>query len=354
MISYFLGANSPHGFYSLYDELIDRSDAAAVYILKGGPGCGKSTLLKKVGAAAQEAGYPVEYIRCSGDPDSMDGIVLPAQKTAIVDGTAPHVVEPQLPGAVDHYIDLGLCYDGTSLAGLRGELTEAMKGYKTCYDRAYRCLAAACDTDAACRSILVSKALNEKISKRVKGIISRELHPAGKESGRVTRRFLSAVSCKGLVCQWETIQEQCRKLYVLEDSHAFAHLFLLPLMTAASAAGYNVIACSSPMAPERLEHLLIPDLALAFVSSTPSLPYPGKAHRHIRLDAMPDADLLRQNRQRLRFSRKISAALVQESVHCLEEAKLMHDKLEALYNPHVDFDRVHAIADELIESLGLK
>ena len=43
-IAYFLGANSPAGFYSLYSELIQPEQAQAVYILKGGPGCGKSTL----------------------------------------------------------------------------------------------------------------------------------------------------------------------------------------------------------------------------------------------------------------------------------------------------------------------
>ena len=43
-IRYFLGANSPNGFYSLYDQLIDLESAQAVYLLKGGPGCGKSIL----------------------------------------------------------------------------------------------------------------------------------------------------------------------------------------------------------------------------------------------------------------------------------------------------------------------
>ena len=100
-VRYFLGANSPAGFYSLYDQLIDPAEADAVFILKGGPGCGKSTLMKRVAAAAEERGLQVEYIRCSGDPDSLDGVVipqlnsldailLPEKKTAIVDGTAPH------------------------------------------------------------------------------------------------------------------------------------------------------------------------------------------------------------------------------------------------------------------------
>ena len=49
-IEFFLGANSPSGFYSLYDHLLPPETASAIYILKGGPGCGKSTLMRKVAA----------------------------------------------------------------------------------------------------------------------------------------------------------------------------------------------------------------------------------------------------------------------------------------------------------------
>ncbi len=91
-IQYFLGANSPTGFYSLYDHLLPPERARAIYILKGGPGCGKSTLMGKVGAWAQEAGMEPEYILCSGDPDSLDAVVLPERGAAIVDGTAPQGV----------------------------------------------------------------------------------------------------------------------------------------------------------------------------------------------------------------------------------------------------------------------
>ena len=38
---------------------------------------------------AQEAGLETEYILCSGDPDSLDAVILPGIPAAIVDGTAP-------------------------------------------------------------------------------------------------------------------------------------------------------------------------------------------------------------------------------------------------------------------------
>lgn len=93
-IQYFLGANSPRGFYSLYDQLIPIETAKAVYILKGGAGCGKSTLMRQVAQTARQAGLSVEYILCSGDPASLDAVILPTLGVALVDGTAPHAAAP--------------------------------------------------------------------------------------------------------------------------------------------------------------------------------------------------------------------------------------------------------------------
>ena len=89
-IQYFLGANAPTGFYSLYSELIQPETARAVYILKGGPGCGKSTLMRQIAARMEREGLDTEYILCSGDPDSLDALLLPQLGVALVDGTAPH------------------------------------------------------------------------------------------------------------------------------------------------------------------------------------------------------------------------------------------------------------------------
>ena len=93
-IRYFLGANSAQGFYSLYPQWFDQREIQAYYILKGGAGCGKSTLMKHIGEKMEEAGCLVEYIPCSGDPDSLDGIRLPERGIAIVDGTAPQGTVP--------------------------------------------------------------------------------------------------------------------------------------------------------------------------------------------------------------------------------------------------------------------
>lgn len=91
---FFLGANSGRGFQSLFPQFCAPEQYHDLLVLKGGPGAGKSTMMKTIGAAMEEEGEAVEYLYCSGDPTSLDGVHFPRLRTAIVDGTAPHGTAP--------------------------------------------------------------------------------------------------------------------------------------------------------------------------------------------------------------------------------------------------------------------
>ena len=352
-VEYFLGANSPSGFYSLYDQLLPPERARRIYILKGGPGCGKSTLMRRVAQSMEESGIGVERILCSGDPGSLDGVVIPTLETALVDGTAPHVVEPKYPGAVERYVNLGDCYDSEALQSLRHEIMTCMKGYKGCYQRAYRCLGAAAEIGKDARATLLTETLEQRLAKRAKGILAREIKAKpGEESGKVKQRFLNAVTHRGVIALYHTVQTQCEKVYELVDRWGLAHELLTHLLSGLVRGGYDVVVCPDPMSPKHLAHILVPELSLAFVSSTPEHPYPDTPYRRIKLDTLVEEELLHANRTRLKFARKVSAALVEEGVDSLAQAKAMHDDLEGIYNPHVDFERVEEIAREITAEIA--
>lgn len=346
-VEYFLGANAPSGFYSLYSQLLPLPHAQSIYLLKGGPGCGKSTFLRQVARAAEQNSLRVEYILCSGDPDSLDAIVIPSLRVALADATAPHVLEPNCPGAVDCYVDLGQCYDRSALKKLRFEIHAATDGYKQCYQRAYRCLNAAGTLCEDIRGTVLTDTAQQWLTRRARSVLHRELRAHRRERiGQVKQRFLNAVTHKGYLSLYDTALAQCPTVYELQDNYGLSHELLLPLLTGAVELGLDVVACPDPMAPDRLLHLLIPETGTAFLSSTPSAVFPDTPKRRIRLDSGCDTSLLRLNRTRLRFAKKVSASLIDEAVSSLAQAKSMHDELEAIYNPYVDFDRVSRLAAE--------
>ena len=88
-LRWFLGANTPTGLNSLYESFRRDEALERCWLLKGGPGCGKSTIMTRVAERAERAGLGVEYIHCSGDPDSLDGMYVPERRFAIFVATAP-------------------------------------------------------------------------------------------------------------------------------------------------------------------------------------------------------------------------------------------------------------------------
>ena len=340
---YFLGANSPSGFYSLYGGFVNTMQKDTLYIIKGGPGCGKSSFMKRVAEGLSKNGSSVEYIRCSGDPDSIDGVYFPELHLAYVDGTAPHIIEPRFPGAAERYLNLGVYYDAAALSRMRDDIAAAFIAYKKLYARAYSLISA---SDAATSGMylpLITDAVSAKAVSRAQGIVSREIRGTGR-GGSVKKRFLSALTCRGRITLFETADALCERICTIDNEYGLAPVFLSPIADAAAAKGFDTVVCPDPMHPDRLSHVFIPELSLGFVSQTPGEKYSGSPYRHIRLDALIDAETERAIRPRLRTCTKLAAGLEKEAVSALAEAKTLHDELERIYNPHVDFDGVYALA----------
>ena len=266
-------------------------------------------------------------------------------------GTAPHVVEPKCPGAVERYIDLSGNYDRTGLQSLKQNILNTTSEYQGHYKRVYRCLGAAGELRRDMNELLDTEAVQRRLAKRAAGIISRELKQPGQGGGEPIQRFISAVTHRGAVTLWETVEAQANRVYELADSYGLAHHLLAPILSAALAQGHRVIACPDPMAPDRVAHLIFPGLSLAFVTSTAEEPWPHHAYRRLRLDAMADSDVYRAAKPRLRFTRRVAAALLEEGIAGLAQAKDAHDRLERLYNPYVNFDGVNQAADMLADEI---
>ena len=135
---YFAAANSYEGFKSNFDRIFSPLILKKLFILKGGPGTGKSTLMRKIAERFDDAAM-VTRILCSSDTSSLDGVVLEKDgvTVGIVDGTAPHIVEPKFPGAVEEIINLGDGFDYDALMSCSKEIIELSEKKSNAYKKAY-------------------------------------------------------------------------------------------------------------------------------------------------------------------------------------------------------------------------
>lgn len=347
-IQFFLGANSAQGFASLYDQWVDQGKIQAFYCLKGGAGCGKSTLMGQVARRLEAEGYAVEYIRCSGDPDSLDGVRIPGKGAALVDGTSPHRMDPAYPGATGHYVDLGAGYDRKALSAIRGEILAAVEAYRSYYPEAYRAIAAAMESRRRGTAPLHTQETLARTARRAAALLEEELRTPGPFPGKEARRFLGGPTCQGRLLLETTVAALCQRVYEIRDQCGLAGTLLAHLRKGFLEGGCDVIACPSPEQPGRLAHLLIPQRSLAFVTGPlDSCP----VFRTIRTENLVERKAWQEGKSFLHLSARVAEELLEEGMAHLAQAKACHDILEELYHPHVDFSCAAEQTQRLTEEI---
>ena len=342
-VHFYQGACSPPGAPACSESLIPLSEAEDVLLVRGGPGSGKTLFLSRIAEKLSESGASVEYLHTSGFPEELGAVIFPELRSAVAAGSA--CMESSCPGAVEHEISLDQFYDLAPLREKRKKILTLTVSFKSLFGRAARYFSAARSVSEDILGQVLSEETALRIAKRARGIAAREFRRVPGKTGTGKMRYLDAVAASGQLRRFDTVAALCENVYELVDNYGLSDCLLQVLRTEALAAGRDVIACPSPLDPGRLCHLLVPSLSLAFVTSSAGMPYPGKAYRRIRLDAVPGSAELRRRRTRLRFSKKILAALMEEGVQHLNQARSAAGELEALYAPHVDLDGVLLLAE---------
>ncbi len=345
----FLGANTPHGFVSLFGELYDPYKDHNLHIIKGGPGCGKSTLMKKIAAAAKAHGFDAECVHCSSDPSSLDAVAVPALSLFVCDGTAPHVVEPRFPGACENIINLGAYWDEKKLHDTADEIRKYTLECALHHRSSARFLASAGALRLSSLQFFAPQVLEEKLNGYALRFCKRMLPNKKSAPGKTSRRFLSAVTPQGEVFFADTVTAAATEVLLLDDPFSPAAGMLLQRIAArAPAHGYDVTLALDPLDPHGDPlGLLLPQCAVALLRKTPQtavLP----AARTLHMDRFLRPNAIRGHKQKLLFQQKLQRALVDESIEMLQKAKDTHDKLERIYIAAMDFSRMQRETDALV------
>lgn len=334
---YFLGANSSRGFYSLYSEFCS-GEADYLHIIKSGPGTGKSGFMRRIGKAAEEKGYDVEYVLCSGDPDSLDGIYIPELHRGWVDGTAPHVTEPRCFGFDSDYINLGQFCRTPLSSKERSYVNQTQSKYKRCYSSAYDYLKAAALLRKNSPGPGAKPEQLDIIRSRIKHILDGAAEKKQKRALFIPR-FFHAVCCKGDLYLRDDVNTLCKQCYVVSGSEGDVSTVMRAAAELASAYTSRLIICPDPVEPEVFEAVLLPELSLGFVSA---------AYGIEGAKQLSDAEFLAPVAADDRSGPENAARGLAYS--SLRQAKKLHDELEGFYKDAMDFSALDEFTEEYIKT----
>ena len=343
IVHYFAGGNTAQGFLSRFDDILPEPSRRRMFYIKGGPGVGKSTLMRRVGEAAQKAGLEVEYFHCSSDPDSLDGVCLPQRGAALMDGTAPHVYDPVVPGARDTLVSLGDFLDEAALRPHAADILRLQAEISGRFRRCYHYLRAAQEVlEAACPGREDPRVARELAQEWTKTL------PLRGGSGSVRRLFGAAYTPKGRVDLLDGLEmERCVRVDCPFGLNAGE--LMEEIARQAAGRGLHAVALLDPLCPRQVSHVLIPAHGVAFLT--------GRRNNADR-DGWEDTKGLfwmeETSEKEQGFDRNAHELLIQRAIEQLSAAKTLHDELESHYVGHMDFLKWQTALDRVLEELALE
>jgi hypothetical protein len=323
-----------------------------VYILKSAPGTGKSTLLKDIYRELREW-TEIEKIYCSGDINSLDGLIFKEKRVVLVDGTTPHIVEAKFPGALECEIHFGEMLNKEELYKRRDEIIKLFCKKSASFDRASRFLGAASsllsDTyRTASENINTGKAeaLAERIAKK-------EIPALTGERGSEIPRFLSTLTDEGVVVLKDTLSKLCDKVYVLEDEYgAASRAFMRRLKDVLRNTAYDFYTCYCPFSPfDKIDHIIIPKLRLGFATASKRINLEVSPYRTIHSTRFNVSEMSEEKKKRLKFNKNACDILLRETSSIIGETNAIHKELERIYGENMDFSSLDEIKYKIIKEI---
>lgn len=348
--NYYAGGNTARGFHNLYQSNLEGLDR--LFILKGGPGTGKSSMMKKIGEEWLGKGYDIELLHCSSDNNSIDGVIIRELGVGIVDGTAPHVIEPTAPGAVEEYINLGEAWDSDKLAVEKRNIVKLTGKITESFQTAYSTFAEALRVHDEWEKIYINSMDFEKANQLTTSLIDKFF---GKiklnKKADVRHRFLGAATPQGAVDFVPNLTEDLTKRYFIKGRPGSGKSTMLKKLAAvAEERGFDVEVYHCGFDPNSLDMVIVRELGFAIFDSTaPHEYFPSNSTDEIidmyeELIAPGTDEIFAEDIEEIsgRYKEKM-----QEAISYLANAKSLHDELEEIYVGAMDFDVVNGLQEKI-------
>ncbi|HZJ82665.1 MAG TPA: hypothetical protein VFD57_02535 [Clostridia bacterium] len=356
----FSGGNTVKGFHSFFHH-ITGNDYKLRFIIKGGPGAGKSTFMGAIGEHAIDNGYDIVEHRCSTDPDSLDALFIPELKVALLDGTAPHAVEPRNPGITDDIIWLGEYWDEDKLLEFRDDIVKLNRRANKLFSIAFSRLKEGSIAYGEWRSYIqdgFSIGEYNRIVRRIIKEIFDDIPLNRNKHGETSQHFATAISCKGIYSYVENLIEPEFKVHALSGmpgsgvNEAIARIAM-----EAEELGLNTQLFHGPVIVDELEMLIIPELKRVIVdlsslgNNNSLLFHSNQEVSYIDFDEYLDIETIHEFHDEIEQSKKRFYGLVEAATDFIARAKATHGQVEEYYVDAMDFQRANSKRMEVLQRI---
>lgn len=355
IINYYTCGNTAKGFYDLFESSLQGLDK--IFILKGGPGTGKSSLIKKIGEVWVSKGYDIEFIHCSSDNNSLDGVIIPKLKVGIVDGTAPHVIEPKAPGAIEDYVNLGVAWNSDYLKDYKNTIIDIKQLINECYKQAYCLFEKALTIHDEWEKIYIANMDFAKADKLTEEIINTLLQNHSLiKSPIIKHRFMGGSTPKGARDFVENLTSSVSKRYFIKGRPGSGKSTLLKkLARRAEERGFDVEVYHCGFDPNSLDMVILRELDVCIFDSTaPHEYFPSRDSDEI-IDMY--SELITQGTDE-KYSEELKSIVsrykraISEGTSFLSKAKSLHDDLEKIYISSMNFHKINEIVKDINDKIA--
>ncbi len=345
--AYFAACNSAEGFFSFYPQCFDAARIQHVYAVKGGPGTGKSRFLRDVAQYGERMGWQSEYIYCSSDPDSLDGVILAGESgcIALMDATAPHVYEPSHPGVREDIVNLGEFWDIDLLAEHTGEIAELNTKKSEAYRQAYRFLSCLGELTHT-RDELVAPFVRRDAVTRFAERLTQEL-PRG-NGYRVQPALIGSVGMQGVI-SFDTYFAKASDIFLIEDCRGSAQYLMAALGEIAVKKNLSVRVSHDPILPEKLDGIFFCDTRTAFVVANER--ECDAPHHRVSMRRFVQTSHMKRVRGLLNYTERMRRAMLDGATECLGRVKELHFCVEQIYMSAMNFEAKEKFTKKFCERL---
>ena len=351
----FAGGSTPKGFIDFFEHIMPLGIAEKRYFLKGSSGSGKSTFIKKIAARLEAGGIEIEKFHCANDIESLDAISAKNLGLCIIDATAPHSHDPDIPIAIDRIIDFAEFIDEGKIRKSLDEIKLLLNAKKILNEKASCYLGAVGNIylaeykvyEAAIKRI----SLNRLIQKWVKLLDS--CKRADNCFGTNRKLFLSAITPDGFTGFANNYFSDIKVYGLLGETCAGIDAFLTGIRDEANAREINTESFYCPFAPERLEHLHLPGIKAAFATMGSPFGYKGDVEEIIDMNIIFNEIILKDIKQDVSKNKenKLFDMTLNAAIDTMRASRDLHGKIEEIYINAMDFERLNKASEKITEEI---